>query len=49
MFTRILTEVERRHIVQYLKHDGAKEIGVMKVAYGARKHLPRIRDDIDLP
>lgn len=40
--------MERRHIAKYLRHDGAKEIAVRKVAYGARKHLPRIREDIDL-
>jgi len=48
VFTRILTDVERRHIAKYLKQDGAKEIAVRKVAYGARKHLPRIREDLEL-
>jgi hypothetical protein len=48
MFTRILTETERKHITKYLKQDGAKEIGVRKVAYGARKHLPRIKADLNL-
>jgi len=48
MFTRILTEVERKHIRAYLKQDGKKEIQIRKVVYGARKHLPTIRSDIQL-
>ena len=48
MFTRILTEVERKHIAKYLKQDGAKEIYVRKIAYGARKNLPRIKADLEL-
>ena len=48
MFTRILTEVERRHIKAYLKQDGEKEIQVRKVVYGARRHLPAIRSDLEL-
>ena len=48
MFTRILTEVERKHIRAYLKQDGEKEIQIRKVVYGARKHLPTIRSDLEL-
>jgi hypothetical protein len=48
MFTRILTEVERKHIKAYLKQDGKKEIQIRKVVYGARKHLPTIQTDVDL-
>jgi len=48
MFTRILTDVERRHIAKYLKQDGEKEIYVRKLVYGARKNLPTIRTDLAL-
>jgi hypothetical protein len=48
MFTRILTEIERKHIAKYLKQDGEKEIQVRKVVYGARKNLPRIQMDLAL-
>jgi hypothetical protein len=48
MFTRILTDVERKHIAKYLKQDGEKQIYVRKIVYGARKNLPHIRADLDL-
>jgi hypothetical protein len=48
MFTRILTAVERKHIRAYLKEDGEKKIQIRKVVYGARKHLPTIRSDLEL-
>jgi hypothetical protein len=48
MFTRILTDIERKHVRAYLKEDGKKKIQVRKVVYGARKHLPTIRSDLEL-
>jgi hypothetical protein len=48
MFTRILTDIERKHIAKYLRQDGEKEIQVRKVVYGARKNLPTIRADLAL-
>jgi hypothetical protein len=48
LFTRILTEIERRHITKYLKQDGEKEIYVRKLVYGARKNLSTIRADLAL-
>ena len=48
MFTRILTDIERKHIRAYLKEDGEKKIQIRKVVYGARKHLPTIRSDLEL-
>jgi DNA primase catalytic subunit len=48
MFTRVLTDVERRHIAKYLKQNGKKQVYVRKIVYGARKHLPQIRADIEL-
>jgi hypothetical protein len=46
MFTRILTDVERKHIVKYLQRDGEKVIQVRKVVSGAKKHLPQIKADL---
>jgi len=48
MFTRILTEVERKHIRAYLKQDGEKKVEIRKLVSGARKHLPTIRSDLEL-
>ena len=48
MFTRILTEVERKHIRAYLKQDGEKKVEIRKIVSGARKHLPTIRSDLEL-
>jgi hypothetical protein len=48
MFTRILTDVERKYVVKYLQRDGEKVIQVRKVVSGARMHLPKIREDLAL-
>jgi hypothetical protein len=48
MFTRILTDIERKHITNYLRHDGEKQIYIRKIVYGARKNLPSIRADLGL-
>jgi hypothetical protein len=48
LFTRILTENERKSIQKYLRYDGRKEVTVRKVVYGARKHLPTIKADLEL-
>ena len=48
MFTRILTDIERKHIVRYLRQDGEKQIYIRKIVYGARKNLPTIHEDLAL-
>ena len=48
MFTRILTNIERRHIMKYLRQDGEKQVYIRKIVYGARKNLPTIKGDLDL-
>jgi hypothetical protein len=48
MFTRILTDVERRYVRRYIQRDGKKVIQVRKVVSGARKHLPKIKEDLEL-
>lgn len=48
MFTRILTDVERRYVRKYLEKDGKKVIQVRKVVSGAKRHLPKIKEDLEL-
>ena len=48
MFTRILTELERKRAKAYLKADGEKESVIRALASRARRHLPLIRSDLDL-
>jgi hypothetical protein len=48
MFTRILTDLERRRINSYLRQDGKKEAPIRKIANRARSHLPKIRADLEL-
>ena len=48
MKTRILTDDERKYVVKYLQKDGTKVIQVRKVVSGAKKHLPRIKEDLEL-
>jgi hypothetical protein len=48
MFTRILTDVERGRIKKFVRRDGEKGIGVRKIVYGAKKHLPTIEADLAL-
>jgi len=48
MFTRILTDVERKRIRAYLKKDGRKETPLRMIAYRAKRHLPTIHSDVEL-
>jgi hypothetical protein len=48
MYTRILTDVERKYVVKYVQRDGVKVIQVRKVVSGARKHLPKVKEDLQL-
>jgi ribosomal protein S24E len=48
MFTRILTESERKAIGKYLRKDGEKEAAVREIVYRSRKHLPQIEKDLAL-
>jgi hypothetical protein len=48
MFTRILTETERRHVAKYLRYDGEKQVYLRKIVYGARLNLPKIKADLEL-
>jgi hypothetical protein len=46
LFTRILTDVERRKIKAWLERDGEKEVAVRKIAYLGKRHIPKIKSDL---
>ena len=48
LFTRILTDLERRQAKTYLKQNGEKTVNIQVLVTRARKHLPQIRADVDL-
>ena len=48
MYTRILTDQERRHVLKFVQKDGRKVIQVRKVVSGAKRHLPKIKEDLEL-
>jgi len=48
MFTRILTEKERRRIRAFIKVDGEKETFMTVLATRCRQHLPQIERDLGL-
>jgi DeoR/GlpR family transcriptional regulator of sugar metabolism len=48
MFTRILTDLERKRIKSYLKQDGEKEVLIRQLVSRARCQVPTIRSDLDL-
>ena len=48
MFTRILTDVERKKIEVWLKRNGEREVAVRKIAYLGKRDLPQIKSDLAL-
>jgi hypothetical protein len=48
MFSRILTNEERKLIEKWLKADGEKQMHIRVVATRARKFLPQIEADLAL-
>jgi hypothetical protein len=48
MFTRILTDLERRRIKTYLKQDGEREAPIRKLVNRGRTYLPQIEADLAL-
>jgi hypothetical protein len=48
MFTRVLTNLERKRIREYLRTDGERDKAIQNLVYRARKHLPIIEQDIGL-
>jgi len=48
MFTRILTDLERKRIYSYLKADGEKDINIRQLAMRCRRHLSLIKKDVEV-
>ena len=48
MFTRLLTDLERKRLRAYLKADGERSSVVRALASRARRHLPQIEEDLQL-
>jgi len=48
MFTRILTDLERKRIYSYLKADGEKDINIRQLTMRCRRHLSQIKKDVEV-
>ena len=48
MHPRILSPLEEKQIVAYLKADGEKNLNMRVMVSRAKKHLPMIRKDLEL-
>jgi hypothetical protein len=48
MFSRLLTDLERRQAKTYLKQDGERSLNIQVLVARGRKYLPQIRTDLDL-
>jgi len=48
VFSRILTDAERKRIRSYLKEDGKKEVLIRQLVSRARRQVPTIRSDLEL-
>ena len=48
MFSRILTDAERKRIRSYLKQDGKKEVLIRQLVSRAKRQVPTIRSDLEL-
>ena len=48
MFTRILTDLERRRIKAYLKQDGERDLPIRKIVNRGKTYLPQIEADLAL-
>jgi hypothetical protein len=48
MFTRVLTDLERRQAKDFLKHNGTKTPNLQVLVSRARKYLPNIDADVEM-
>lgn len=48
MFSRLLTDLERRQAKAYLKQDGERTLNIQVLVTRARKYMPQIRSDLEL-
>jgi hypothetical protein len=48
MFTRVLTDLERRQVKDFMKHNGKRTPPMQVIVSRARKYLPSINADVEL-
>jgi len=48
MFTRVLTDLERKRVRAYLHADGERESVIRALASRARRYLPQIKKDVEV-
>jgi hypothetical protein len=48
MFTRILTDLERKRVRAYLKQDGERGQAIRTIVSRGNRHLPEIESDLAL-
>jgi hypothetical protein len=48
MYTRVLTELERRQAKAFLKQDGEKTLNIQVLVSRAGSYLPQIKEDVEL-
>ena len=48
MYTRILTDLERKQAKAYVKQDGERTLNIQVLVSRARTHLPQIKQDLEL-
>jgi hypothetical protein len=48
MYTRILTDLERRRVKKYLSEDGKRDALIRKLAHRKKAYEPTIRADLAL-
>jgi len=48
MFTRLLTDLERKRIKAYVKADGERASSIRQLVARCNKHLPQIKADLEL-
>ena len=48
MYTRILTDLERRRVKKYLNEDGRRDALIRKLVLRKRAYEPKIRADLAL-
>jgi hypothetical protein len=46
MYTRVLTDLERRRINEFLKQDGTRDVVIRSLISRSRRHVGRIEADL---
>ena len=48
MFPRILTDLERKRIKAFVRHDREKNLVIRNIVFKAKQNLPMLKADLDL-